>query len=226
VLACAGPSPVGVALAAVAVGLPHDPAPSAVTALAQAPLCRPDALLAMLRDDALDWTSVSRGDLSVQRWPRAVGVLDDALLAALAGPDLSPAAADLLTAPFRYAALPTGPGDLGPHTERLLRMLDTASGLDAGRAAALAEGSAEVGGWALDVHRACWAVHVTGRTRPAARAQTALARTLARREDRYELAASGAVAALSGAVHATVVSDVVDSTTYRRLLLPWWRATG
>jgi hypothetical protein len=44
---------------------------------------------------------------------------------------------------------------------------------------------------------------------------------LAARDDRWDLAGSGAVAALSGAVHATVVADILDTDTYQRLVHPW-----
>lgn len=222
----AGGSVLAGALAAVSGPLPAAPAAAAVTALLATPLCPPDRLLALLRDDVLDWTWAGDGDLRVARWPRAGALLGDALLAALAAPALAPAAADLLAAPFRAAALPDGPGDLGPQSGQLAALLDGAAALDAPGARDLAAAHAAVGGWAADVHQACWAVHLTGRTRTAARAQVALARVLAARPDRLELAASGALATLSGAVHATVVADVLEGDTAERLLRPWEDVRG
>jgi hypothetical protein len=216
-----GDPPVVAALAAVAAALPAPPPPHLVISLRSAPLLRPVHLMTLLDEDVLGWTRDRGSDLLVQRWPRAVGYLGDALLAALAEPHLSPTDAGLLTAPLRRAHLDTGPGDLGPQTPDLLRLIDTAAVLDDERTAHLAAGHVALGGWALDIHRACWAVHVTGRERAAARAQVALARALAARHDRWDLAAGGVVAALSGAVHATVVADILDSDTHRRLVHPW-----
>jgi hypothetical protein len=70
------------------------------------------------------------------------------------------------------------------------------------------------------MHRACWAVHLSGRIRPAAVAQFALAREVARRPDRLRLAGEGTFTALSGAVHAELVADLLDDESRTRLLAP------
>ncbi|MCW2724951.1 MAG: hypothetical protein JWN35_1872 [Frankiales bacterium] len=216
-----GAPPVVAAMAAVAAVLPAPPPVDLVISLRTAPLLRPVHLLTLLQEVVLDWTTDRSGDLMVQRWPRAVGYLGDALLGALAVPAFSPEDAALLGAPLRAADLDAGPGDLGPQSGELLRLIDSVTALDDERTAALAEGHFALGGWALDIHRACWAVDVTRRERAAARAQVALAGALATRDDRWDLAGSGAVAALSGAVHATVVADILDTDTYQRLVHPW-----
>lgn len=73
--------------------------------------------------------------------------------------------------------------------------------------------------WAHHMHAACWALHVTGRLRAAAVTQLlALSQLL----DAY---APGpppmrAVATMTAAVHAIVVRDVLDATTYRAMTQP------
>jgi hypothetical protein len=223
----------GAALAAVA-----GPAPSGlpgtgrvdVATLVATPICRPATLLGLLHDDVLGWTRTRVGDVTVQRWTAAVPALCDALLAALAGPALAAPAAESLLEAYRRAALPVepaeldpagyGPNGFGPNGVAIRAALHAFAAAPADQLAALGRAHTHGSGWALAMHRACWAVHLAGRERAAAAAQFALARLVAGRSDRARLATDGVVAAASGVLHAESVRDLLDEDSRCRLLAP------
>ena len=76
------------------------------------------------------------------------------------------------------------------------------------------------GDWARSMHAATWAVHLSGRVREAAAAQLRAVQALhVARIDATE-AASGLWNLVSGALQATVVTDLLDGTTERHLRGP------
>jgi hypothetical protein len=80
--------------------------------------------------------------------------------------------------------------------------------------------------WATAMHSASWAVHLSGRVRAAAAAQLQL--VVAVHDAGVPVAdlAAGCWNALSGAVQALLVSDLVDRETGERLLEPYLAGFG
>jgi hypothetical protein len=222
-LRAGGVPPVAAALDQLADELPGTPTTATVAALATATFTDGADLDALLTEDILSWARGTGDPAELRLWPDAVDAFRDALAVALAGPGLDTAAElDLLVEPVRAAGLPRGhrdlsPADLSPNGPEVLALLELAAG-GTDFAAQAAHHRARPG-WALAMHRASWAVYLSGRLRTAAAAQFALAGILARRPDRVELASCGAVAALSGAVHGAGVADLLDEASVERLTL-------
>jgi hypothetical protein len=76
--------------------------------------------------------------------------------------------------------------------------------------------------WAVSMHDACWAVHLTGRERVAAITQLHALRALLA-VSAPELPPLRAVSATVAAVHAHVVADLIDSATHEAMTQPLFR---
>jgi hypothetical protein len=144
-----------------------------------------------------------------------------------------PAAARLeLWEPFATAAsLYTRPSpDLGPATPRLHTALALVATLDGpgrdGWRAAVDAVRGERRGWATAMHEACWAAHVSGRTRALAAAQLCAVQAAA--DARFTVAdgAAGVWNALSGCVQGLAMADLLDERSLALLVAPWEHATG
>lgn len=183
---------------------------AAVDVLEQAPIGGLDDLQSFVRRDVLAACWATEGDLAVARHPRAVDVVTDGVMGAYA-------ADEHLSRPWRawLASHPVAPEPTGwPKVVAAVAALDR----DADVAAAPAE-------WALRMHEACWAVHLTGRERAATVAQlhalVALARTWAPQRPPLRV-----VSMTTAAVHAEVVADVLDTTAYAAMSQPLFSASS
>jgi hypothetical protein len=81
-------------------------------------------------------------------------------------------------------------------------------------------------GWAPAMHSASWAVYLSGRLRAAAAAQLLLVLAVDSANVPIPGRAGGVWNALSGAVHALVVRDLLDAATAGHLLEPYLAALG
>lgn len=183
--------------------------------LLQTPFADRGQVAEFVRRDVLDWTCDEQG---TSRWPHAVALIGDIVAASHAG--------DLRESPERVAwarlrpddtartGLPPAADDrlaeLGSRlTVGLLRDLDVAH--ERRRATATES-------WALLVHFATRALFVTDRLRAAAVAQLRAAMMV--RAVHPGPAPLGALSAISGAVHAWAVEDILDEPTFAGLVGP------
>lgn len=169
-----------------------------------------DALVRLVRDDMLDWTWDQAGSVRCQH-PDAVAVTEIVV-------DLmADVYADEHTTAGSGHLVPGGPVatsdvDLGPQSDAVHGLLDAVAAMTPTQVAAMrsvASGAARAT-WANAVHDASWAVYLTGRLRPAAAAQLLAVRAFGDAGFSARDGAHGVWNALSGAVQATVVADLVD----------------
>ncbi|MBI1758557.1 MAG: hypothetical protein HYR62_04955 [Actinobacteria bacterium] len=207
--------------------------------LQRAPIGTLDGLLHCLRHDVLDWTWQQADGRATQTEEagRAAAVLADAVAAAYLR-DLLPATVRRMLAGGWVAAsrrLPVRPVELGPQQPAVDSLLARVRGLrphgaDAAllaRAVDTVSGSADGwSGWGAAMHSASWAVQLSGRRRPAASAQLALVQALDTANVPTADRAAGGWNLLSGAVHATVVQDVLDADSVDRLVEPYHAVFG
>ncbi len=219
-------------------GLPGRRMDAALNLLRSSTIADADALVRLVHGDVLDWTWTTQGGVAVRgdEAARGADVLADAAVGAYLSERLAPAVADALAAPYR-AALRTLPpvvdgreaaGSALPDGVReVLGRLATLG--DADRAALEVAADRARGGdgqWAVAVHDASWAVHLTGRTRTAAAAQLHavqgfLAAGLGALQD-----AAGLWNLVSGVVHAGMVADLLGDGSRSVLVRPWLAATA
>ena len=184
------------------------------------------ALERVLRHDILDWTWLRSGDLAVQdpQLSRGADVLADAAASAYCSEQLGDSTRRAMAAPFLAARVqadgPTG----NPALDGLLAAVARCNESDreAWRGA-VDEQRPGTATWAPAMHQATWAVHLSQRLRAAADAQ--LAAVVAFREAGFTPrdAAYGVWNALSGAVQATVVADLLPDADHDRLTAVWAR---
>ncbi len=172
-------------------------------------------------------------------------VLADAAVAGYAARALPEALRRLLAAAHHDARphLPVAAAEhLGPHGARVLavldvvatptraarrRWVDAAEALRARDRAAAADGTGEPGGaWARAMHDACWAAHLSGRTRLTAAAQLLAVRALHDAGTSAADAAGGVWNAVAGVVQATVLADLLTDELLDQLLAPWALVTA
>jgi len=215
----------------------------------RAPLGTLDGLLHCLRYDVLDWTWGKRPSQSVTptapavqaRTPRqrqspiasrATGVLSDAAAAAYLRELLSDDSRRRLSAPWTVAMrnVPEREHDLGPQREDVQRLLARVGSLSPAEMQRLSKVTDSVrpglSDWAPAVHSASWAVFLSGRVRAGAAAQLMLVQSLDRSGVSVADRAGGVWNLLSGAIQALMVRDLLDSSTSRRLLDPYFTAMG
>ncbi|MGZ4495391.1 MAG: hypothetical protein ACXVWU_11875 [Nocardioides sp.] len=188
-------------------------------------------ILALLRDEVFDWTwtTVDGRRTQSESAVRGVAVLGDAVVAAYHAGRLSPALTDQLRSPYRRALARPPRLRLGPYHAALADALDRVAAASAEQVAALgasADRSRERAAWAPAMHSATWAVHLSGRTREAAGAQLRAVRALADAGVTAGEAAAGTWNLVSAACQALVVSDLLDSVTWSRLVAPLVEVVG
>lgn len=197
---------------------------SRLRALEVAPLGSLSALLRCLRSEVLDWTWRTAGDVSVQGVvaERATAVLCDAVAAAYCYEDLDAELRRCLAASWSRATrlLPAETREEDGFTARL-RHLDLH---DLARLRELTNTSRRLGTWSQAVHEASWALHLTGRVRVAADLQLAAVQALVASGMPVADGAGGVWNAVSGAVAARVVEDLLSDEVLEELLRPVRRA--
>lgn len=199
-----------------------------VDALSQTLLGTLDDLLALLlREAPLDDPALA---------PPTVRSVADAVAATWVGASAGPevlAATERLRRPWDAALqpvpppLPDGYGEQGPD---LRDLLDAVSRLDetAWARVEAAHSRSRAGGlrWSEAMHVACRAAHESDRVVAVARAQLAAARVLRLSSASTTPAAGGAAMAVTAAVQATCVLDLLDVATARTLLSAWQAGVG
>lgn len=197
----------------------------ALRLLGTAPVAGLPELLVVVRDEFFDWTwdeaTGVRGQSEQLR--RGVAVTCDAIVAAWHGSALSPAFAHQLGAAYRRCPGPEPRLTLGPQHEQLTDLLHRISGCTRDQVDDLgvaAERARRQGSWGESMHSATWAVQLTGRVREAAAAQLAAVRALATAGVTAAEAAAGTWNLVSGACQALVVSDLLETPAWHRLVEP------
>jgi len=193
---------------------------SAVDVLDAAAIGGVDDLLRFVRYDVLDSAWTGDGDLALVRHPVALDVVADGVLATYAA-DGAAELARPLGRPWRRWLAHRGIGIPAVDAP----VADLVAAVAACSPARLAVAADELGrmratgwSWPAALHDACWAVHLTGRERLAARAQLHALRALVGvtgRRPRPDL-----VAAVVAAVHAAVVEDVLDASAVAAMTAP------
>jgi hypothetical protein len=185
-----------------------------------------DSLLRCLRQDVFDWTWERSGDVAVQSdaAARAVAVACDAAAAAYDGERLPADSFRRLYGPWvratRGMALPPAYGACHDQVAALLARLGRMTAADLVRLDGAARRARGRGlHWAQCVHTASWAVHLSDRVRPAARAQLDAVQAL-RSSDPSPDRPGALWNLISGALQAAVVADVLDDPTAEALLEP------
>ena len=191
-----------------------------------------DALLRFVRTDVLDWTwrriPDGTGTLAVQEHlaHAASGVVCDALAGCYLRAELHDATRCVLTGPWACARreLPSRSPYLGPcgkdvvHLIQKLRCAGPEELAGLGEAAARARVEGRV--WGSALHDASWAAYLSGRTRPAAAAQLLAVEAVRCAGVDVAGLAGGIWNLVSGAVHSTVITDVVAHDTWQALVPP------
>ncbi|MGY1806588.1 hypothetical protein ACI8AF_04390 [Blastococcus sp. SYSU D00669] len=183
----------------------------------------------LLREDVLGPGHAAAVDGDVRA--EAADVLADAAVGFWAQDVLPPLVHRELTAAYHRAAVGWGDlPDLGPATDELAGLLTAIAGLDAaGRGrwrAAVDEGRAEHRPWASAMHDACWAAHVSGRTRTLAAAQLHAVRAFTAGGFDGRDGAHGVWNAVAGCVQGVAMADLLDESSLAVLRAPWLRVTG
>lgn len=191
------------------------------------------ALENLIRHQILDWTwepgeAVDGRPVTAQGYVArlAADVLVDAAAAEYGSEFLDPGLAAGLTGPFTRVHEPaeTIPAEVPVATLRLLHELARLD--DAGRdrlRVAVEERRPETSTWAAAMHEATWAAHLTGRVRTAAAAQLLAVRAFRASGLSPHDGAVGAWNAVSGAVQAEVVADLL-SEEHAHVLTAAWKA--
>jgi hypothetical protein len=185
----------------------------------------------VLREDVLGPEHTAAAAVGGDVRAEAADVLADAALGFWAKDVLPPLVHRELTAAYHRASVGWGDlPDLGPATGELAALLAAVAGLDsAGRGrwrAAVDEGRAERRPWATAMHDACWAAHVSGRTRALAAAQLHAVRAFAAGGLDGRDGAQGVWNAVAGCVQGVAMRDLLDEASLAVLLAPWSRAAG
>lgn len=185
----------------------------------------------LLRDDVLGPESATATADDDER-AAAADVLADAALGFWAAAVLPPLVARALTAPFDRVCAESAfqTPDLGPGSRELEAFFAALRALDStGRArwrAAVADGRKEHRPWATAMHEACWAAHVTGRTRSLAAAQLRAVQAFLDAGFDGRDGASGLWNAVAGCVQAIAMGDLLDEESLATLQAPLRRVSA
>jgi len=191
----------------VADDLGIDAYAAASDALEQSTMFGVDEVLRFVRHDVLTAAWDGTDELGVARFPRALDVIGDGILAAWTGDER---VGGVWREWVRATAAP--PADV-PAPE----VVDAVASL--APASAYAPVPAE---WSLHMHEACWALHLTGRLRDAAVTQLHALRALLAVHAPQQPPLR-AVSAVTAAVHASLVADLLDDDTHRAMTQPVFR---
>ncbi|MDX6204571.1 MAG: hypothetical protein QOF39_628 [Frankiales bacterium] len=206
--------------------------------LSRTPMFGLPHLLSMVRNDVLDWTWERSREISVCRNPHAAAVVVDAVAAAYVRDRISVQSYARLGGPWSGlhfgvpTALPGGEDSaaFGPQSRRLRDLVEQLARLTAADFLTLEQiaGAARTAGtdWSKLMHNATWAAYMSGRLRPAARAQMAATRALLLAGLTPMAAATGVMRVVTGVVQAVVVTDLLDTRSYDELVSPWQAACG
>jgi hypothetical protein len=202
----------------------------ALQLLETAPMAGLPDLLRCARTEVFDWTCLPAGDPDAAA-VAAVDVVCDALVAAYHAPLLGAQLSERLVEPWAVAQqlLPRRTPHLGPCHPELTALLDALAALDAPGWHHLQAVGAQLRGqgtWAPAMHSATWSVHLSGRVREGATAQLRAVQVLADAHLPAGQAARGLWNLVSGAVQASVATDLVDDETAQRLRVPVLAALG
>jgi len=177
---------------------------AAVDVLEGTPMGGLDDVQMFVRTEVLAACWQRSDDVAIARRPQALDVVTDGVLGTYAGDDL-------LAGPWHewLASYPVGPAPTAWSS-----VVDAVAALS--RDASIPPAPSD---WAQRMHEACWAVHLTGRERDAAIAQlhALIALVAVWAPERPPLRA---VSMTSAAVHAEVVSDVLDGATRAAMSQP------
>jgi hypothetical protein len=202
-----------------------------VTQLERSTIGSAPTLERLLREDVLGPEHAAAAELDDETRAQATDVLSDAAVGFWAADVLPPLVHRELTAPYQRAGVGWGglPA-LGPGTAELGELLAAIAGLDtAGRGrwrATVEEARAHHRPWASAMHDACWAAHVSGRTRTLAAAQLHAVRAFCDGGFDGRDGAHGVWNAVAGCVQAVAMADLLDEGSLAVLRAPWLRVTG
>jgi hypothetical protein len=195
---------------------------AAVDVLETAPMGGLDELSRFVRDELCADAWARGDDLAVATWPTALDVVADGVRARYAA-DICPEIVAPLGRPWRRW-LAAGAHTVPPvdaavadvvtrlRTATPRQLLDAAQGLRRQRA--------EGWSWAIAMHDACWAVHLTGREVVALTAQLHALRALLAATPNDTRPSPDVCAAVVAAVHARVASDVLAGDVLAGLTAP------
>ena len=195
---------------------------AAVDVLEAAPMGALTDLVDMVRDEICD-IAWSRADgLAVTAHTTALDVVADGVRATYAA-EFCPEIAGPLGRPWRRWLAATGhaPAPADPAAARLLHDVRSLSP-EQFAAAAQRLRSQRAGGWswAIAMHDACWAVHLTGRERATLVAQLHAVRALLANAPAGQWPSPDATASVIAAVHARMVEDVLAEDVFVALTTP------
>ena len=203
-----------------------------VTQLEQGTIGDAPTLERLLRDDVLGPEHPGTGTLDADLLDEAVDVLADAAVGFWAAGVLPPLVRRELTGAFDRVtdAGPlsrAGATDLDAEVQTLLASLRELD--DAGRArwrTAVDLGRAERRPWAGAMHEACWAAHVSGRTRALAAVQLHAVQAFLDGGFDGRDGASGVWNAVAGCVQGIAMADLLDEASLAVLRAPWLLVAG
>ena len=221
-------------VAAEPAGAPESRAAALVAQLERGTIGNAPNLERLVREDVLGAEQVWAATAPDEVRGDAADVLADAAVGFWAAVVLPPLVHRELTLPFlRVLSVPPEGSlvaALGPAARRLEELLTSVSRLDeSGRGAwraAVEEGRGAHRPWATAMHEACWAAHVSGRTRTLAAAH--LQAVLAFYDGGFDGrdGAHGVWNALAGCVQGLAMADLLDRQALDVLTAPWVRVTG
>jgi hypothetical protein len=184
----------------------------------------------LLRDDVLGPEHPVAGLIDRELLDEAADVLADAAVGFWAAGVLPPLVRRDLTAAFDRVADAgplAGAQELDADVQAFIASLRDLD--DAGRArwrSAVDEGRAQHRPWAGAMHEACWAAHVSGRTRALAAVQLHAVQAFLDGGFDGRDGASGVWNAVAGCVQGLAMADLLDEASLAVLRAPWLRVTG
>jgi hypothetical protein len=190
---------------------------SSLDVLERAPMGGAGELHRWVRDEVLEPAWQRTHDIAVPRWEGALDVVCAGVLATYVGAD---GAADPGAAWRQWTRTHPPATSAQPavaHVVGLIRGTDPTSLRSAG--VAMRTMRAAGWSWAAAMHDACWAIELTGRGRDVAVAQLEALDAEADVVGAMPLDGE-TVSAVTAAVHATAVADVLDSATVAAMCRP------
>jgi hypothetical protein len=184
----------------------------------------------LLREDVLGPEHPVAALLDPESLAEAADVLADAAVGYWAAGVLPPLVRRDLTAAFDRVTDGgplAGAEELDADVQTFLASLRDLD--DAGRArwrSAVDEGRAERRPWATAMHEACWAAHVSGRTRALAAVQLHAVQAFLDGGFDGRDGASGVWNAVAGCVQGIAMSDLLDQSSLTVLRAPWVRVAA
>jgi hypothetical protein len=184
----------------------------------------------LLREDVLGPEHPVAALLDPESLAEAADVLADAAVGYWAAGVLPPLVRRDLTAAFDRVTDGgplAGAEELDADVQTFLASLRDLD--DAGRArwrSAVDEGRAERRPWATAMHEACWAAHVSGRTRALAAVQLHTVQAFLDGGFDGRDGASGVWNAVAGCVQGLAMADLLDEASLAVLRAPWLRVTA